>query len=278
MAFALEVEVAEARSVAGGDVNEALRMTLGDGRSLFVKTRASAPPGFFEREAEGLAWLAEAAALPTPEVVAVADGTPAFLALEWIEPGALARDTAERLGRGLATLHASRAPAFGWERDNFIGPLPQRNDPHGSWEAFYRERRLLPRIRSARDSGHLGRDLAVRAEAVCARLGDWLGPEEPPARLHGDLWSGNWLVDAAGAPWLIDPAVYGGHREMDLAMLQLFGGVDARFFAAYEEVWPLAPGARSRVALCQLYPLLVHVELFGAAYRPQLEAALSAYA
>ena len=261
----------------GGDVCRAYRVTLEDGTPLFVKTPRDPHPGMMDAEGRGLRWLAEAEALRVPAVAGVAeaqDGAPAVLALEWIEPAPPRRDLDARLGRGLAALHRAGAPCFGLDADNWIGPLPQPNAPLPSWAAFYGERRLLPMARRARDAGGLGADAVHDVEALVARLPELVGPEEPPARLHGDLWSGNRMTDAAGDPCLVDPAAYGGHREVDLAMMRLFGGFPERCFAAYAEAFPLEPGHAARIALYQLYPLLVHVTLFGGGYRASLEAAL----
>lgn len=269
--------VASALAVAGGDINQAWRISLASGADLFVKANPAAPAGFFAREAEGLRWLAEARSLRIPLVRAVSDA-PAFLALEWLEPGPPAVDFEATLGHGLAALHRSGAPAFGLSRDNFIGSLPQQNAPLATWAEFYGERRLRPLLRAARDAGVLPHSLATRIEAIVSRLPELAGPAEPPARLHGDLWSGNVHRDASGEPCLVDPAVYGGHREVDLAMLRLFGGASARTFDAYAEAFPLASGADERVELYQLYPLLVHVDLFGAGYVDSLARAVASYA
>ena len=155
--------------------------------------------------------------------------------------------------------------------------LPQANAPLPTFAEFYRARRLSPLVRRARDAGLLQAEDTAHFERLYAQLAQRLGPEEPPARVHGDLWSGNVHVDETGAPMLIDPAVYGWQREADLAMLQLFGTPSQSFFAAYDEVYPRARGEHERVALHQLYPLLVHVNLFGARYVTQLRAALSRY-
>ncbi|HTI35604.1 MAG TPA: fructosamine kinase family protein [Miltoncostaea sp.] len=274
---ALGAAVADARPVHGGSINRALRLTLSDGRAAFVKHHPDAPAGVFRAEADGLAWLAAADALRTPEVLAVADdpGAPRFLALEWITPGP---PDPEAFGRGLAGLHRAGAPGFGWERDNFIGPLPQRNDPaDGGWTGFYVERRLRPMAGSAVSAGTLDAGFLRDLDRLAARLPDLAGDPEPPARLHGDLWGGNAIVGAEGGPAILDPAVYGGHREIDLAMMRLFGGFPAATFAAYDEAFPLAPGHADRVDLWQLYPLLVHVVLFGGGYAAQARRALARY-
>jgi fructosamine-3-kinase len=249
------------RPIGGGDINDAYLVETASER-LFVKTRPDAPPGMYACEAEGLAWLAEAKALPCPRVIAVDQR---MLVLEYVEPGPQRRDFDERLGRGLAQLHLAGAPWFGFPRDNFISNLPQCNTPSASFAEFYLRQRLLP---LAPDS------LRARLERLPLAA---LIPEEKPARLHGDLWSGNVHATADGAPMLIDPAVYGGAREIDLAMLQLFGSPSPAFFAAYDEVYPRLPGHEERVALFQLYPLLVHVRLFGGSYLGSLQRALARY-
>ncbi len=278
LARALGIDLAGMREIAGGDVNRAYQVHTFDRRTLFVKHRPDAPAGMYAAEAHGLAWLAEAQALRVPRVVAVSDEEPRFLALEWIDRGPPARDHDEALGRGLAALHRFGAPTFGLARDNFIATIPQANHPAPSWPAFYRDRRLEPLARAASDRGLLTGGTRDRLDRLCGRLEDLCGPPEPPARLHGDLWGGNAVADADGRPVLIDPAVYGGHREVDLAMMRLFGGFSGAVFDAYDEAFPPAPGAADRVALYQLQPLLVHVNLFGASYVPRLDAALSRYA
>lgn len=258
---------------AGGDINEAQRVQLQDGRVLLVKTQRKTLPGLFSDEARGLAWLAEADALRVPAVVLACEADelgPACLVLEWIERGARARDYAQQLGVGLAKLHRTGAPSFGLDHDNYLASLRQENQPAKHWGSFYAERRIGPLTERAAQRGELPQALRKQIEQLLKRIPGLVGPEEPPARVHGDLWSGNVLCDSAGAPVLIDPAVYGGHREIDLAMMRLFGGFADAVFSAYDEVFPLSPGHAERVPLYQLYPLLAHVNLFGSAYLPQL--------
>jgi fructosamine-3-kinase len=262
LAGALGRAVVDLRPVAGGDLNDAYAARLADGETVFVKTRAGAAPGEFATEAEGLHWLAAAHALRVAEVLAVGDD---WLALRWIERGRLDAAGEEELGRGLAALHRAGAPAFGGPRPLRLGPLELPNEPTGDWPSFYAQRRLLPLAARA--------GLADDVERVCARIAELTGPPEPPARLHGDLWSGNVLAGADGRPWLIDPAAYGGHREVDLAMLALFGTPSPRTLAAYDEVWPRAEGHEDRVSLHQLFPLLVHAVLFGGGYVASAQAA-----
>ncbi len=290
------------RRVGGGDINEAFHVLLADGSDAFVKTRPDAAPGEYAAEAAGLAWLAEPGALRTPRVLEVDER---YLALEWISTaasGGLDAAGAEELGRGLAATHAAGAPCFGWAGGAAgfgsggpaggggngggagaggaagFGSLRLSNEPAEDWPAFYAERRLRPLALLAGERGALSRAGVDAVERVCGRLGELCGPAEPPARLHGDLWSGNVMADVHGRPWLIDPSAYGGHREVDLAMLRLFGAPSERVFAAYEELAPLADGWQQRVELYQLLPLLVHALLFGGSYRPTAERAALRYA
>lgn len=273
VAEACGAAVASSRSVPGGDVNEALRVELTDGRVLFVKHRADPPAGFYAAEAAGLEWLAQGP-LGVPGVVAA---TEAFLALEWVEPAPRAGGFDAALGRGLAQLHALGAERFGG-RVTFLGPLPVPDDPAADWPAFYGEQRLAPLLAMAADAGALEAGAAATVERVIAKLDELCGPPEDPARLHGDLWSGNVMAGPDGEPWLVDPAAYGGHREVDLAMLSLFGRPGPEFLAAYEEVQPLAGGHQERVALYQLLPLLVHAVLFGGHYGAAAGRAAGQYA
>jgi fructosamine-3-kinase len=269
----LGTHVREARAVGGGCIGHAMRIELGDGRAAFVKIY-DGDPTMVEAEAHGLRWLG-VGTIRVPAVLAVGDADAPYLALEWIEPGRPTPDFDERLGRALAALHATGAPSFGLERDNFIATLPQPNAAAPDWPTFFRTQRLEPMV--GRADAWLDASLRRAFERLYARLDELCGPPEPPARLHGDLWSGNLLIASDGGPALVDPAVYGGHREVDLAMMKLFGGFSRRVFAAYEEARPLAPGWHDRVPLQQIYPLLVHVALFGGGYVAQLAAALRRY-
>ena len=232
----------------------------------WTKRRADAPLGAFVAEAAGLDWIRVEGG---PQVPRVLDVTASSLILDYVETGAPTAALASDFGRRLAVLHATAAPAYGAPWTGFIGPvedlLPMDNAPSGTWAEHFRERRVLPALREARSRGRVTPEDAADVERVLARLED-LVPEEGPARLHGDLWSGNVLWSAAGV-WLVDPAAHGGHRETDLAMLQLFGlpFLDT-VLAAYDEQAPLAPGWRERAAVHQLWPLLVHAALFGGDY------------
>lgn len=268
------------RPVAGGDINDAYAAELDDGRRVFVKANDDAPHGLFTAEAHGLAWLRRADAVRVPEVLAVADvgvDHGAFLVLAWLQPSPAARDADERLGAALAALHRSGNGSFGLERDNFIGLLPQSNSPRATWAEFFRDQRLMPQLDRARKRDLIDAATERALDRVLGRLEELVGPSEPPARLHGDLWGGNLLHAKDGEPFLIDPAAYAGHREIDLAMMRLFGGFSRRVFEAYEAAYPLAPGHLERVPLYQLYPLLVHVNIFGASYVAAVHRALARY-
>ena len=259
------------RRVGGGDINDAYAAELEDGGRAFVKTRADVPAGEYATEAAGLRWLGEPGGLGVPEVLGASDEV---LVLEWLEEGA-AGDEAE-LGRGLAVVHQAGAGDLGGPEPLRIGPLVLPNEPLPDWPSFYAERRLRPLLAPARDRGSLSAAGVRAVESVCERMADLAGPPEPPARLHGDLWSGNVLWSGQ-RPYVIDPVAYGGHREVDLAMLRLFGSPGSRFLAAYEEVAPLAGGHEERVALYQLFPLLVHAVLFGGGYGSSVERAAGRY-
>jgi fructosamine-3-kinase len=277
---ALGASIERVARVSGGDINDAFELGLADGQRVFLKANSAAHPTLFPAEARGLAWLAEARCLRVPRVLAVSSGEagqPGFLILEFLQSGSRRKSFDEELGRGLAELHRAGAPGFGLDHDNFIGRLVQRNQARPSWAEFYAEQRLGVQLRMAIDAGRAPAGLARGLERLMARLPEIVGPREPPARLHGDLWGGNLHVDDGGHPCLIDPAVYGGHREVDLAMMRLFGGFGERVFDAYAEAHPLPQGHRERVGLYQLYPLLVHVNLFGAGYVGQTRAVLERY-
>ncbi|GAA2476842.1 fructosamine kinase family protein [Terrabacter carboxydivorans] len=248
------------------------------------KSWAAAPDGFFEVEAAGLRWLGEAQPLGGARVVEVRGVGPDHIDLERLHPARPTPEAAEALGRGLAVTHGAGAPAFGspppgWSGDAWIGRQTQGNDPTTSWGRFYAEQRVRPFVRRAVDRGHLDAVGARTVDRVCDRLasGDF-DDHRAPARIHGDLWSGNVVFTAAGAV-LIDPAAHGGHGLTDLAMLALFGcpGLD-RVLAAYEEAAGLEPGCRALVGLHQLHPLAVHAASHGPAYAVQLVESARAFA
>lgn len=270
--------VTDARRLGGGCIANAQQIRLASGRCCLLKSGVDHPE-MFRTEANGLRELARAKALRVPAVYLQETD---FLLLEFIPPGAPGQDFFERFGRKFADLHRFQAAQFGFYEDNFIGATPQPNRPNpqtaNHWPAFYYEHRLLFQYRLAERNGHLSealrrdfRPLESNIERILA------GSEEPPCLLHGDLWSGNFLVDEKGEACLIDPAVYYGHREADLAMTRLFGGFGEAFYRAYEEAYPLPPGFEHREGLYKLYHVLNHLNLFGRGYLAQAEALLRRY-
>ena len=263
--------------VGGGCINNGARLDTDVGTSLFLKWNRAAPAGLFEAEADGLVALAAPRALRVPTPLAWSDpserGSDAsWLLMEHVRSGRPSTAAEERLGAGLAAIHASKPPgppgaagaAFGWHRDNWIGSLPQANLPLPSWADFWRERRLRPQLERARSEGFLAdRSLDRVLELTAEGLADVTRPE----LVHGDLWGGNWMAAEEDEPVLIDPAVHLGHGEVDLAMSELFGGFGARFYAAYRDAHGISDAYDAyRRDLYQLYYLLVHVNLFGASY------------
>jgi fructosamine-3-kinase len=276
IASKLGASLVRATALSGGDVAVAYCLELGDGRRVFAKTHASPPPLAFTTEAASLSLLRESRALLIPEIIDVSDSPP-FLALEWIEEGRANSETERELGKSLAKLHATGLPSFGREDQRTTGSRGLPNQPCDAWADFYSERRLLPLAAIASDSAALPSRNIAELEQIAARLSDIGGPVEPPARLHGDLWAGNRLVGSDGRSWLIDPAVHGGHREFDLAMMRLFGGFGDACFSAYQEDFPLAKGWEQRIALHQLAPLVVHAIKFGGGYVRAVDEALRQY-
>jgi fructosamine-3-kinase len=273
----LAARIVGADVVHGGDVAAAYRVELDDRRTLFAKTHPAPPPGFFTTEASGLRWLGAAGAVAVPAVVAVSDDDPAHLVLEWVEEGRAHATTDAEFGAALAALHQAGAPCFGREDRRTTGSRGLPNEPAATWAEFYGQSRLLPLARLAGDAEVLPADTVDRLETLAGRLELFGAADEPPARLHGDLWAGNRLVDRAGRSWLVDPAAHGGHREFDLAMMRLFGGFGPACFQAYDERHPLAPGWEGRVALHQIAPLVVHAIKFGGSYVPSARAAIERY-
>lgn len=272
--------VVEGAPTGGGDISSAGRIELPDGRQGLVKWRSGPPAGLFTAESQGLERLRAARALRVPEVWAQDEeeaGSPAFIVLEWLGQATPGPKTGEALGQGLAALHRGAAETYGLDHDNFIGANPQPNTPHPNWLTFFREQRLGFQMKLAGENGYLPARRARQMEKLLARLDAWLPARPPVSLLHGDLWGGNWLTTTEGEPALIDPAIYYGHRETDLAFTRLFGGFPPAFYAAYQESWPLDVGYEERQPLYNLYHLLNHLNLFGEAYGDRVDTILRRY-
>jgi fructosamine-3-kinase len=276
--LARPVTLQQARQVTGGDISQAYCLDTNAGL-FFVKLNRDCPADFFEREAAGLQLLAAARhGLQVPQVMM--HGHTAgwyFLVLHWLQKEKPGSGFWQHFAQELAALHRCTATAFGLATDNYIGRLPQYNSIHNSWAAFYAAQRILPLAQQALQTGLCSPADMQAAERLCGKLNHYF-PEEAPALLHGDLWSGNYSCTTGNRAAIFDPAVYYGHREMDLAMSLLFGGFDSSFYTFYHEAYPLEHQWQDRVPLCQLYPLLVHLLLFGRTYYPDVKAILHRYA
>lgn len=272
--LSVKIQINRAERIHGGDINETFRLDTNEGQWFLKLNDARKYPGMFLREQDGLAELAEIAviAVPKPLCYGVA-GKRAYLVTEYVEKGAAAPDFWENFAANLVRIHQQTQPFFGLQAANYIGSIKQYNTPYSTWPVFYALNRLLPMARMAYDQHKMDKPMLQQLEGICRRLPDMF-PEEPPALLHGDLWSGNFLVGTNGKACIFDPAVYYGHREMDLAMTRLFGGFDTRFYYTYHAIRPLENGWQQRIGLCQLYPLLVHLNLFGGNYYTDLKEVL----
>ncbi len=260
--------------VHGGDISQSFMLETDKGRFLIKINAAVFGLDMFEKEAMGLIRLADTGVLKVPRPLF--DGKfhqQIFLVMEYVDHGSPAHDFWENFGAGMANLHQHTAAQFGLEHDNFLGKLVQKNTQADSWSDFYTQQRILPLVRKAHQRSLLESVHITQAEKLCEKL-PLLFPAEKPALLHGDLWKGNFIAGANGYAAIYDPAIYYGSREMDIAMARLFGGFDERFYAAYHDHFPMENGWQERLAVCQLYPLLVHLLLFGGHYQQMVVAIL----
>lgn len=267
--------VLSVQSVSGGDINDAYKLVTTDGY-YFLKTndRMADPDEMFREEAIALNFIAETGKARVPSVLTYGRlHEMGYLVLEWIQPGQARSGTARDLGSSLADLHQVSSDQYGWPSDNFIGTLPQMNTTRNSWSAFYINQRLIPQFEIACNAGYLRHDQTM----TFMKNIEPLLVSEKPSLLHGDLWSGNWMADEEGNPYLIDPATYFGDREVDIALTQLFGGFDPDFYRAYHDTYPLDADYEKRLPLYQLYYLLVHLNLFGTSYRPGVVNIMNRY-
>lgn len=270
-------ENASFQPVTGGDINESFMLNTNEKR-YFVKIHRRAPENFFRREAEGLQALADTNTIAVPQVYryGVFKGV-SYLVLEWVE-GEEQENTAERLGVQLARMHRQYGSAFGLKEDNYIGTFLQPNGEFDNWCAFYREKRLAQQMELARKKGRLPAVRQKRMDQLLSRLEQWIPARDVrPSPLHGDLWGGNWLAGPGGEPYLIDPAFFYGHFELDLAFTELFGGFPPAFYAAYQDSGLPTESYNERKELYQLYYLLVHLNAFGETYGPAVDRVLRRY-
>ena len=220
----------------------------------------------FEKEAKGLDLLRKNCSLIIPKVIKTGfDDDKQYLVLEWLEKGSPEKDMWERFGATLAMMHQLPQEYFGLDEDNYIGSLDQVNARQSDWATFYAEYRIMPLIKILFDRGYCSETDLILANKFCSHLKN-IFSSGYPALLHGDLWAGNYLIHSSGYAAIYDPAVYYGHREMDIGMTKLFGGFDQRFYDAYDHYYPLEKDWQKRLPLTQLYPILVHAVLFGGHY------------
>jgi protein-ribulosamine 3-kinase len=267
-------EVAQVQPVAGGCINNGALLKTGTAASFFLKTNTRTPPDMFEREAEGLRALQVGGGPHIPAVFLVG---PDFILLEDLAPARRVGDFWERFGGQLAALHSHTFSSFGFDHDNYIGSTPQPNPWTANGYQFFAEQRLGFQAKLAFERSLLDRQELKQVEKLAQRLPDLL-PEQPASLIHGDLWGGNALADAAGQPALIDPATHYGWAEAELGMTRLFGGFPDEFYRAYEQARPLPPGLGDRLPVYNLYHLLNHLNLFGAGYHGQVQSILRRYA
>ncbi len=275
--FNENIDVLSQNHIGGGSINSALKVETNKG-IFFVKHNSKhLYPAMFEKEALGLKLLHESDAIEVPEVITFDNvGDDSFLVLKFIKSGNKPTDFWDLFAKNLAALHKNTNKNFGFNHDNYIGSLKQFNDWENTWSDFFREQRLDVQLKMAHDSALLNSSIVSAFERFYKRIDD-IFPNEQPSLVHGDLWGGNFMVGEKGEPIIIDPAVYFGHREMDLAMSQLFGGFSSEFYTSYNKYFPLEKGWQKRMDYYNLYPLLVHVNLFGGGYAASVSSIISRF-
>jgi protein-ribulosamine 3-kinase len=270
----LKAELKSFSFISGGCINNGGKLETSMG-SFFLKWNYKQKfPGMFQAEAKGLKILAKPGVIDIPEVITYGEADQwQFLTLEFVEHASKSDLYWKNLGEQLAALHKNSSPTFGLDHNNYVGSLEQKNTRHENWINFFIDERLEVQLKLAIELGNVGHDLTHKFQQFYKKLPDLL-PTEKPALLHGDLWSGNLITNSKGEPCIIDPAVYYGHREAELAFTTLFGGFDTNFYVFYNENFPLIRGYKERFIIYNLYPLMVHVNLFGGGYLSQVVSIL----
>lgn len=275
--LASTILISDVKTISGGSINNAYCLTTNHGKFFLKTNQANRFPKMFKQESKGLELLRNSQSVRIPKVLL--DGeidNISFLILEYIESVNPQPNFWKKFGKQLAELHKKTNNTFGLDHNNYIGSLHQSNKEHQTWSAFFINERLNSQIKLARDNNEIDEDSISKFESLCKKIDD-IFPKEEPALLHGDLWSGNFMSDEKGNPLIMDPAIYYGHREMDIAMTKLFGGFDAQLYDAYNEEYELEKGWQERIEICNLYPLLVHVNLFGGSYLSQVKSIVSKF-
>ena len=278
--FGRERKIVKWQSVSGGDINEAYALVLDDAQTVFMKKNSLSALPSFRAEVTGLCEIARTQAIGTPAVLGLGKdpGGFSFLLLSMIIPGKRIPDFWEEFGHDLAKMHSYDLPGetlFGFRENNFIGERRQINTPHETWIGFFRDCRLEVQFRDA--AGYFDAEDRRRMTYLLDHLDRYLTEPEKPRPVHGDLWAGNFMTGEDGRAWLIDPAVYYGHPEADIAMTRLFGGFTSQFYRAYQEILPAEPGLEDRIEIYNLYQVLNHLNMFGGAYLPAARQVLKKY-
>ncbi len=264
------VEITGLNAAGGGCINETCVLSTTNGKFFIKYNSATAFPAMFEKEAAGLQILSGTNTIEIPEIISYGEsGSNAFLLLQYVESGTPGRNFWNEFGTKLAQLHGNTSAYYGLDHDNYIGSLVQSNDQNPDFFSFFITQRIEPQLKKARNKGAFSISETRYFDSLFKKLPEIIPPEKP-ALIHGDLWNGNYIITAKGSPCLIDPAVYYGHRESDIAMTRLFGGFHPDFYDAYNQAWPMAEDWQKRVDIFNLYPLLVHVNLFGGSYARQV--------
>jgi fructosamine-3-kinase len=275
----LDSSVDEFSSVGGGDINQAGKVTDKEGQTFFVKWNDSAPDDMFPKEEKGLTLLRSAeSGLQIPKVIGTGstkDGID-FILMTFIKEGSPKADSNQKFGEKLAKLHQNTSDQYGLDYDNYIGRLPQSNTWHDDWIDFFVSERLEPQVQMAFDDDLFSPEITNHFQRLYKNLPDLL-PDEPASLLHGDLWSGNYHFDQNGRPVILDPAVYYGHREIEIAYTRLFGGFSAEFYSAYQNAFPLEPNFGERTDIYNIYPLLVHTNMFGPPYPRRVKSIIQQF-
>lgn len=265
-----EVHIDRVGVVGGGSINEARKITTAQGIFFAKLNNADAYPAMFEKEASGLHFLKQHSDFDIPKVVGVgvSDNTQ-WIVMEFVHGGTRGANYWQQFGHRLAEMHQRAGDQFGLEENNYIGSLSQSNSRSEVWTDFFASERLEPQLKLAKENGLLTAEMSKYFDKLFAKLHRFF-PDEPPAPLHGDMWTGNFMTKADGEATIFDPAVYYGHRYMDIGMSKLFGGFDQHFYDAYREVYPMDPYWKEGIMVANLYPLLVHANLFGGGYAAQV--------
>lgn len=262
-----KLQVNSVSSLAGGSINQVYLLNSSSKKMVVKINDRHKFPGMFAAEKEGLEELRERQTFDAPEVLGIGEtGAAAYLLLEYKEERSQKRHFWSSFARQLAALHKNSRDTFGFKTDNYIGSLPQFNNPRETASDFYILERLEPQVAMASKRGFSFGNLDRFYHNISEEI-----PNEPPALIHGDLWNGNFITNEMGLPCLIDPAVSYAPREMDLAMMKLFGGFPEKVFAEYNEIFPQENGFNERLPVWQLYYLLVHLNIFGSSYLPKVK-------